>query len=124
MTTDYRALCAALVDAIDSGISTDRMHLSPVMLRARTLLDQPGPPELTRDELLRCAKIATPDYSNHWGRELEMMRAAITADRARRPKPPSLNEVALQMLGTIERDAHYLPEITDTIRRALEALDD
>jgi len=40
---------------------------------------------------------------------------------ARRPKPPSLNEVALQMLGTIERDAHYIPEITDTIRRALEA---
>jgi hypothetical protein len=33
-----------------------------------------------------------------------------------------LNEVALQMLGTIERDAHYIPEITDTIRRALEAL--
>ena len=48
-----------------------------------------------------------------------------TADKlraARRPKPPSLNEVALQMLGTIERDAHYLPEITDTIRRALEQL--
>jgi hypothetical protein len=43
---------------------------------------------------------------------------------ARRPKPPSLNKVALQMLGTIERDAHYLPEITDTIRRALEQLDD
>ena len=42
----------------------------------------------------------------------------------RRPKPPSLNEVALQMLSTIERDAHYLPEITDTIRRALEQLDD
>ena len=43
---------------------------------------------------------------------------------ARRPKPPSLNSIALQMLGTIERDAHYMPEITDTIRRALEALDD
>ena len=40
----------------------------------------------------------------------------------RRPKPPTLNSIALQMLGTIERDAHYLPEITDTIRRALEAL--
>jgi hypothetical protein len=26
------------------------------------------------------------------------------------------------MLGTIERDAHYLPEITDTIRKALEQL--
>ena len=41
---------------------------------------------------------------------------------ARRPKPPTLNSIALQMLGTIERDAHYLPEITDTIRKALEAL--
>ena len=39
----------------------------------------------------------------------------------RRPKPPSLHELALQMLGTIERDAHYLPEITDTIRKALES---
>jgi hypothetical protein len=44
--------------------------------------------------------------------------------RHRRPKPPSLNEVALQMLSTIERDARYLPEITDTIRRALEQLND
>ena len=37
----------------------------------------------------------------------------------RRPKPQSLNDIALKMLDTIERDAHYLPEITDTIRRAL-----
>jgi hypothetical protein len=43
---------------------------------------------------------------------------------ARRPKSPSLNSIAMQMLGTIERDGHYIPEITDTIRRALEALDD
>jgi hypothetical protein len=52
---------------------------------------------------------------------------ALAADNicaARRPKPPSLNSIALQMLGTIERDAHYIPEITDTIRRALEQLDD
>jgi hypothetical protein len=41
---------------------------------------------------------------------------------ARRPKPPTLNSIALQMLGTIERDGRYLPEITDTIRRALEQL--
>ena len=34
----------------------------------------------------------------------------------------SARSIALQMLGTIERDAHYLPEITDTIRKALEAL--
>jgi hypothetical protein len=43
---------------------------------------------------------------------------------ARRPKPKSLNSIAMQMLGTIERDGHYIPEITDTIRRALEQLPD
>ena len=54
-------------------------------------------------------KLCDPDFHNN-------LRAA------RRPKPPTLNSIALQMLGTIERDAHYLPEITDTIRKALEAL--
>ena len=48
---DFRALCAELVDAIDSGISTDRMHLSPVMLRARAALAQPEPREPTKAEL-------------------------------------------------------------------------
>jgi hypothetical protein len=52
---------------------------------------------------------------NTW---IDMLRAA------RRPKPATLNSIALQMLGTIERDAHYLPEITDTIRCALEQLND
>ena len=42
---DYRAVCAELIDAIDSGISTDRMHLSPAMLRARALLAEPEPVE-------------------------------------------------------------------------------
>ena len=69
-----------------------------------------------------------------WGadQELEACCMWITREKsvllaeelgiARRPKPPTLNSIALQMLGTIERDAHYLPEITDVIRRALEAL--
>jgi hypothetical protein len=52
-------------------------------------------------------------HGREWGTELRT---------ARRPEPPSLSSIALQMLNTIERDAHYLPEITDTIRRALEAL--
>ena len=51
----------------------------------------------------------------------DRVRLADDIWSARRPKPPTLNELALQMLGTIERDAHYLPEITDTIRCALEA---
>ena len=43
------------------------------------------------------------------------LRAAL------RPKPPTLEELALEFLGTIEKDGRYLPEITDTIRKALTA---
>ena len=43
--TDYKRLCAELVDAIDSGIPTDRMHLSPLMLRVRDALAEPEPEE-------------------------------------------------------------------------------
>ena len=54
----------------------------------------------------------------------EVVSVVAELRAARRPEPQTLNSVALQMLGTIERDAHYIPEITDTIRRALEDLDD
>lgn len=43
---------------------------------------------------------------------------------AMRPKPQTLNSIALEMLGTIEKMDVVIPEITDTIRRALEQLDD
>jgi hypothetical protein len=43
---------------------------------------------------------------------------------ARRPEPETLNSIALKMLYTIERMDVVIPEITDTIRRALEALPD
>ena len=52
----------------------------------------------------------------------ELYKSGDVLRAARRPKPPTLNSIALQMLGTIERDARYLPEITDTIRKALDAL--
>lgn len=54
---------------------------------------------------------------------VDLLRSCASALRAaRRPKPPEQRSIALQMLGTIERDGHYLPEITETIRRALERL--
>ncbi len=68
-------------------------------------------------ELEACVKWLGREIGSGWG-----LGAQLHA--ARRPKLLSLNSIALQMLGTIERDAHYLPEITDTIRRALEQLDD
>jgi hypothetical protein len=44
---------------------------------------------------------------------------AVELREARRPKAPTLNEIALQFMGTIEKDGRYLPEITSTIVRAL-----
>jgi hypothetical protein len=60
----------------------------------------------------------------HWQNLATHSELIPSLRSARRPQPQTLNSIALQMLGTIERDAHYLPEITDTIRRALEALPD
>jgi hypothetical protein len=57
---------------------------------------------------------------------MEINRAYVSGNvlRAiRRPKSPTLDELALQFLGTIEKDGKYLPEITDTIRKALTAKD-
>ena len=42
---------------------------------------------------------------------------------ARRPKPPSLREQSLKHLDVMERDGHYLPEILQDLRRAVEQLD-
>jgi hypothetical protein len=77
------------------------------------------------------------DQAAQWGADMELEACCEWIDQntgrwdllaelrtARRPKPQTLNSIALQMLGTIERDGRYLPEITDTIRRALEQLDD
>jgi hypothetical protein len=43
---------------------------------------------------------------------------------ARRPKPPSLKEQALEALTAIEGDFNTVGDRADTIRRALQALDD
>ena len=51
-------------------------------------LAEPEAEGLTNQELLRCAKIATPCYDlKMWERELNMMRAAIAADRSRYGRP-------------------------------------
>jgi hypothetical protein len=64
-------------------------------------------------ELEACRKFISEDYS---------CSAAEKLMAARRPKPQPLNSIALEMLDTIEKMDVVIPEITDTIRRALEAL--
>ena len=107
------------------------------------------PPELVEQWCLHSNKHETADQfwrhiatqAAQWGADQQLAEDAKWLDQhaldaphlkitpvgkslieAMRPKPPTLNSVALQMLGTIERDAHYISEITDTIRKALEAL--
>ena len=41
MTDQFRAMCAELVDALDSGIPAGRIRMSPLADRARALLAQP-----------------------------------------------------------------------------------
>jgi hypothetical protein len=109
---------------------TDSNNITPPPELVQELCDEP---KLTWLERLHLAYQA----GAQWGADTELEKCcewlmadpvgvvheAVPALRAaRRPKPQTLNSIALQMLGTIERDAHYLPEITDTIRRALEAL--
>jgi len=50
--TDYKQLCAELVDAIDSGIPTDRMHSSPLVQRTRAALAEPEPEGPTDEEIM------------------------------------------------------------------------
>ena len=59
--TDFRALCAELLDALDSGIPTGRICMSPLANRARAALaEQPVGP--TDEELLRTySKAVTAD---------------------------------------------------------------
>jgi hypothetical protein len=52
--------------------------------------------------------------------------ASVYLRTARRPKPPSLKEQAMAQLQTVEEVLNYYTSgcIVDTIRRALESLDD
>jgi hypothetical protein len=42
---DYKALCAELIDALDSGIPAGRIRMSPLADRARAMLVEPVPVE-------------------------------------------------------------------------------
>jgi hypothetical protein len=62
--TEFRALCAELVDALDSGIPAGRIRMSPLADRARALLAQPVAEGPTDEELLRVAATAIDPYES------------------------------------------------------------
>lgn len=100
---NWQGLCQELLQ-LDAEQPTEyadwKQRWNAAIKRARAALAAEAEPEavgeLTDQELLRCAKIATPCYDlEAWERELRMMRAAIAADRARhcQPAPPAAGEV-------------------------------
>ena len=69
-------------------------------------------------ELEACCECLLQEGAWPWPEEVARLRAA------RRPKPPSLKEQALKALTAINSNFHVHEPDADTIRRALEALDD
>jgi hypothetical protein len=150
MSTDYRALCAELIDLLDCFGSTFNIPIeTSVVTRARAALAQPEvtnpitpPPELVdkweeewHHSHFKHGDVDLSPYiatrAAQWGadQELEacchevqdMYNGGSRLRAARRPKPPSLKEQALEAL---ERMQDLYPHMgnTKTIRRVLEAL--
>ena len=94
------------------------------------------PPELVQQWFQEGNVAYVADKAAQWGANQELEACCEWLDRegwsgesrqlraARRPKPPSLKEINLKHLDVMERDGHYLPEILQDLRRALEQLDD
>ena len=79
MTTDYRAMCADLIDALDSGIPAGRIRMSPLVDRARAALAQPEPVPPTDEELIGPITWMIDDciYDNDKGEIAQSLRELI-----------------------------------------------
>ena len=126
--TDFRALCEELVDLVDncwaeaamkkqlSGLGYAREIAKKTLEWAAPILRQQGADQ----ELEACIDLLKADGYNG---------KAIDLRTARRPKPPSLKEQALEAAKRFYAQGHEDctdEEVTDdysTIRRALEQLD-
>lgn len=101
MTTDYRAMCAELVDSLYKHTSMWEGHEIDLVTRARALLDQPVPEGPTDEELLRLAR--------EWNSGFESIELHFAADYAR---------VVLSQWGHLTSqpvwaDIHYSWELHD-----------
>jgi hypothetical protein len=114
--TDFRALCAELLQELEHATNWD--YQQALKDQARVYLSQPDPEGPTAAELSnRCEWIpkATP-----W--DAEKLRAA------RRPKPPSLKQQALEELAWVDKNLKgnffHRCNAIHTIRQALESIPD
>ena len=86
MTTDWKALCAELLEIIDLLCEGDARPDCDIVARARAFLSQPEPEGLTDDELEKLADdymfMDGADGTMHL-QHIGFARASIAADRAR-----------------------------------------
>jgi hypothetical protein len=93
MTNPYRAMCEQLMELVEGK----RYDGSAVVARARALLDQPEPPELTDEKLLSLvAEVFGYVFLDGGigGGESEFLAYARAADRARYGRPTPQPEPA------------------------------
>jgi hypothetical protein len=109
---------------------------SPNSLQIRSF-DITPPPELVEQWMqVHTTKYDLARQAAQWGADQELEECCEWLDQegwsgesrqlrtARRPKPATLKEQSLKHLEVMERDGHYLPEILQDLRRAVEQLDD
>jgi hypothetical protein len=78
LPVDWRALCKALMDAIDDGIPAERIKQSPMAVLYDAAMAQPEPEAPTDQELLRLYQVATPCHAEkEYKRELDFARAVL-----------------------------------------------
>ena len=120
-----------------------RQHPAPGHSSLETMTQQDymhpiaPPPELVEQWMQdHSTKYDLARHAAQWGADTELEACCEwfvrdwtdveTADKlraARRPKPATLKEQSLKHLDVMERDGHYLPEILQDLRRAVEQLD-
>jgi len=89
--TDFRALCAELMDAIDSGIPVERMKQSPLAVRVDAALSQPEPQGPTDKELHQLWQELYSFHDGPTSGEVAEIARAVLARYAR----PAIEPVAV-----------------------------
>lgn len=90
MTTDYRSLCAELIDALDSGIPAKRIRLSPLANRARAALAEQ--PELVRPTKAEIHLLADNILDGDRASRVDFARAVLARWGNPAPQPPAEGE--------------------------------
>jgi len=108
MTADFRALCAEMLDAIDSGIPVERIKQSPLAVRVDAALAQPEPTGLP------------PGYIDpeHTGADRHLLQVFYRACQA---EGGTADEIHLRGIRAVLADAALAqPENEELIRRLFD----